>query len=164
MPNATVRANTRRLPDSITHSAASDDALFLALRAEIEDLKVKRRPLEETADALYESFELVIRKDGFEAARAWGNSVGLDPKLEEIEQLDRRVGRIIDRMLELGPKTPVSIAGLAAVLKDEALAHYWKQPENDRDWDVALLTQFLDGLISLLPRGTNGCGCLPGVA
>jgi len=164
MPNATVRANTRTLPDATDQPAIGDDSLFLALRAEIEDLKVKRRPLEDTANALYQSFERTIREDGFEAARAWGNRVGLDPKLEEIEQIDRRAGHLIERMLELGPKTPASIAAVASALKDEALSHHWDKPGDDRDWDVALLTRFLDGLIALLPQATNEDEDLPEVA
>jgi hypothetical protein len=129
--------------------------VFFALRVEIEDLKVKRGPLEDTANALYQSFELTIREDGFEAARAWSNKVGLDPQLEKIEQLDGRAGRVIEQMLEIGPKTPASIAALAWALKEETLGHHWDAPEGDRDWDVLLLTRFLDGLISFLPRVAN---------
>jgi hypothetical protein len=162
MPNATVRADARA--DSTDHSAVVHDGLFLALRAEIEELKVQRRPLKDTADALYQSFEHTIREDGFEAARAWGNSVGLDPKLEEIEQIDRRAGHLIERMLKLGPKTPASIAAVASVLKEEVLDHLWDKPEDDRDWDVELLTRFLDGLIALLPRTANEVDHIPGLA
>jgi hypothetical protein len=82
--------------------------------------------------------------------------VGLDSRLEEIDEIDKCTSRIVERMLELGPKTPASIAVLAETLKGEVLGHHWEQPEDDRDWDVLLLTRFLDGLINLLP--------LPGVA
>ena len=136
----------------------------LSAWVEIEGLRVKRRPLEETADALYRSFEHTIRDDGFETARAWGNRVGLDPKLEEIEQIDRRAGHLIERMLELGPKTPASIAAVASALKEEVLDHLWDEPEADRDWDIELLTQFLDGLIAMLPRAANEDDHLPAVA
>ena len=150
MPKATVRANARILPDATDPSTVVDDNLFIALRAEIEDLKVKRRPLEDTADALYQSFEHTIREDGFEAARAWGNSVASiinlkrwanRPSRREVSRADARAR----------PRTPASIAAVAAVLRDEAFAHYWKETEDDRDWDVALLTRFLDGLIALRP-------------
>jgi hypothetical protein len=67
-------------------------------------------------------------------------------------------------MLELGPKTPSSIAAVASALKDGVLDHLWDKPEDDRDWDVELLTRFLDGLIALLPRATNEDEHLPGVA
>jgi hypothetical protein len=150
MPKATVRANARNLPTATDPSAKN--GVFLALRAEIEDLRAKRRPLEETANALYQSFEQTIRECGFEAACAWGNRVGLDPKLDEIEQIDRRAGHLIERMLQLGPKTPSSIAAVALALKEEVLNHLWEAPKDDRDWDVELLTRFLDGLIALLTQ------------
>jgi hypothetical protein len=132
-----------------------EDGVFLAFRAEIEDLKVKRAPLEPAANALYQSFEQTIPEHGFQAACAWSNKVGLDPKLEEIEDIDRRAGRIVQQMLEFGPETPTSIAAVALALKDEALGHLWERPKGDRDWDAALLARFLDGLISLLPRLPN---------
>jgi hypothetical protein len=50
------------------------------------------------------------------------------------------------------------------VLRDGAFAHYWKDPENDRDWDIALLTRFLDGLIAMLPRTADEDEHSPGVA
>jgi hypothetical protein len=147
-----VRANARVLPEATDPSTVFGDGLFLALRAEIEGLKATRWPLENTANALYAVFEKSVLESGFEAACAWGAKVGLDPRLDEIEQIDRRAGQIIEQMLELVPKTPASIAAAASALKEEALGHLWDQSEGDRDWDVALLTRFLDGLISLLPR------------
>jgi phosphoglycolate phosphatase-like HAD superfamily hydrolase len=162
MPKNTVRVSARSLPEA-TASSAVDDGVFLILQAEIERLRATRKPLEDTANALYQSFEQTIRESGFEAARAWSDSVGMDSKIEEIEQIDRSSGHLIERMIEVGPKTPASIAAVASALKEEVLDHLWDKPKDDRDWDVELLTRFLDGLISMLPEANQG-GHLIGVA
>jgi hypothetical protein len=52
-------------------------------------------------------------------------------------------------MNALRPKTPSGVAVTAATLKDNSLSHYWNEPEEDRDFDVSLITRFLDGLIEL---------------
>jgi hypothetical protein len=58
-------------------------------------------------------------------------------------------------MLQLGPKTPSSIAAVALSLKEEVLNHLWEAPKDNRDWDVELLTRFLDGLIALLTQAAK---------
>jgi hypothetical protein len=55
-------------------------------------------------------------------------------------------------VIALGPKTLERITAVAATLKDYPLSHHWKEPEEDRDWDVDILTGFLDGLIELGQR------------
>ena len=51
-------------------------------------------------------------------------------------------------------------------LKEEPLETYWAEPEEDRDWDVMLLTRFLDALIEIgqtraakIPYDAAGGGC-----
>jgi hypothetical protein len=44
-------------------------------------------------------------------------------------------------------KTPGRIIATAKSLKEDPLDHLWVEPEKDRDWDVMLLTRFIDGLI-----------------
>jgi hypothetical protein len=34
-------------------------------------------------------------------------------------------------------------------MKEDALRSYWNKPDEDRDWDVMLITRFLDGLIEV---------------
>jgi hypothetical protein len=65
------------------------------------------------------------------------------------EKLDLRACRIVERMIALKPKTPKGIAAIAATLKEDLLSHHWKEQEEDRDYDVHLTTQFLDGLIEV---------------
>ena len=48
----------------------------------------------------------------------------------------------------LRPKTLAGITAVVATL-NYVLDYHWKEPEVDRDWDVAILTHFLDGLIKL---------------
>jgi hypothetical protein len=38
---------------------------------------------------------------------------------------------------------------VAATLKQEGLAPYWKVPVEDRDWDGEVITKLLDGLIAI---------------
>jgi hypothetical protein len=50
-------------------------------------------------------------------------------------------------MIALRPKTLAGIIAIARSLKEEALDTYWDEPDEDRDWDVMLVTRFIDGLI-----------------
>ena len=34
-------------------------------------------------------------------------------------------------------------------MKDDALRSYWNKPDEDRDWDVMLITRFLGSLIEV---------------
>ena len=38
-------------------------------------------------------------------------------------------------------------AAVAATLREDALDHYWKEPIAKRDWDVDLVTRFIDALV-----------------
>ena len=53
----------------------------------------------------------------------------------------------MEGMIALRPKTLAGLAALAATMKEDALYSYWNTPDEDRDWDVMLITRFLDGLI-----------------
>jgi hypothetical protein len=66
---------------------------------------------------------------------------------DAVGEFDRCAESIIERMIALRPKTPSAVAITAATLKENSLSHYWNEPEEDRDFDVRLITQFLDGLI-----------------
>jgi hypothetical protein len=59
-------------------------------------------------------------------------------------------------MVTLRPKTIAGIAAVAATLKDFSLSRYWDKPDEDRDWDVMLITWFLDGLIEVGQAGEAG--------
>jgi hypothetical protein len=62
---------------------------------------------------------------------------------------DERAGNFAESMIALRPKTLAGITAVAATLKDYAIREYWKEPVEDRDWDVEIITGFLDCLIEL---------------
>jgi hypothetical protein len=176
MPNATMRANTPTLPEPTTRravlagvlaagaagaavalpsaaplaaplSAVNEDAEVLALRAEFERLEMTRQPLVEQINELSWTFTQIAHESGYEAARVWGEqSDFLDDQLAE---LDSRANAIVERMSALWPRTLAGIAALAATMKEDALGSYWDKPEEDREWDVMLITRLLDGLIEV---------------
>ena len=67
---------------------------------------------------------------------------------EELSDLCLRETNLVDSMIKLHPKTPAGIAAVAAAFKADQ-AHFWEKHESDRDWEISLLTRFLDGLIDL---------------
>ena len=50
----------------------------------------------------------------------------------------------------LDPRKQLRIAAVASAFK-AAQSHFWKEPEPERDWDISLLTRFLDWLIDQAP-------------
>ena len=92
----------------------------------------------------------MARESGHEAARVWSEKnipwTLLDRQLEE---LDSRANVILERMVALRPRTLAGLAALAATMKEDALGSYWNKPDEDRDWDVMLITRFIDGLIEV---------------
>jgi hypothetical protein len=52
-------------------------------------------------------------------------------------------------MIALRPRTLAGIIATARSLKEYPLDHLWAEPDEDRDWDVMLLTRFLDVLIEI---------------
>jgi hypothetical protein len=67
---------------------------------------------------------------------------------DENTRLVDHCGEITQRMTKRRPKTLAGIAAMAATIKEDQ-SHFWKNPEEDRDWDILLVTRFLDGLIDL---------------
>jgi hypothetical protein len=169
MPNATVRANDRTLPKATNRravlrvlltggataalsvpsiaNAVDEDAEVLALRAEFELLDATREPLIEQVDALSLSFTQRVREGGYKTALIWGEQSGFLSLEDQLEALDLRANDIMESMIALRPKTLAGLAALAATMKEDALRSYWNKPDEDRDWDVMLVTRFLDGLI-----------------
>jgi hypothetical protein len=168
MPNATVRANDRTLPKATNRrailgalfvggataalpalslaNAVSEDAEVLALRAEFERLEVTRQPLIEQVDELSWSFSERVCESGYETATAWSEQSGFSILQNQLEELDARANAILQGMSALRPRTLAGLAALAATMKEDALYSYWDKPDEKRDWDVALITRFLDGL------------------
>ena len=145
---------------SMTEATADgEDSVFLDLRSNIEQLKVASKPLEDEIVALDRQRINLSQSSGFEAVCAWDKKVGFGQRIDALRAIDSRVDRSAEQMIELGPKTLVAIAVTAATLKHEYLSDYWKQPEDDRDWDVELL-----GRLALSPRTANEHDHLPGVA
>jgi hypothetical protein len=138
---------TAALPVVSLANAVNEDAEVLALRAEFERLEVTRQPLIEQTNELSWSFTQRVCESGYETARVWGEQRGFLSLENQLEALDLRANAIMEGMIALRPKTLAGLAALAATMKDDALYSYWDKPDEDRDWDVMLISRFLDGLI-----------------
>ena len=150
MPKATVRANARGFSETqhpyaaaatdrrtVSAPAFADEGIeILTLRAEFERLDGMRRPVENYVNELSATFESIALEKGVEAAKAWGAQANLDDLIQARDKLDSRASRIIERMIALKPKTPRGITAVAETLKEDHLASDWKEPEEDRDYDV----------------------------
>ncbi len=169
MPNATVRAKDRTLPEATSRRAilgavltagataalpassgahaVTEDAEVLALRAEFERLDMTRQSLIEPTNELSRPFTQMVRETGYETARVWGEQSGLVSLENQLDALNSRVNDIMEGMIALRPKTLAGLAALAATMKEDALRSYWNKPDEDRDWDVMHVTRFLDELI-----------------
>jgi hypothetical protein len=130
-------------------AAANEESEIFALRVEHERLMAARAPLNRVCNDLSPSFSDVCRKEGWDAAVAWGEQNGQDEALRKLEEINVRDSTIAQEMIALRPKTPAGLAAVAATLKEWDLSHYWTKPDIDMDWDVMLITRFLDGLIEL---------------
>jgi hypothetical protein len=151
----TVRAKARATSKATKHRGhkaspcaipAVDDREILALRAEFQQLMATRGPLNKRVKPLQAAFYAVGKLNGFEGADAWGHESEFWAVNDEIAVLDERVAELVERMILLRPKTPAGIAAVAASIREDQ-RHFWKEPEIDRNWDVSLVTRFIDGLI-----------------
>jgi hypothetical protein len=138
---------TAALPAPSSAHAVNEDAEVLALRAEFERLDMTRQSLIEPTNELWSPFTQMVRESGYETARVWGEQSSLFSLENQLDALDSRVNDIMEGMIALRPKTLAGLAALAATMKDDALSSYWNKPDEDRDWDVMLITRFIDGLI-----------------
>ena len=138
------------LPTPLSAAGYAEDGEIFGLRAEHERLMTARPPLDRAIDELYPSFYDFCRKEGTAAAFAGRDETRdyweANSKLEEI---GIRTGEIAERMIALRPKTLADLAAVAATLKEWTLKHYWDRPDIDMDWDIAMITQFVDSLIEL---------------
>jgi hypothetical protein len=128
---------------------ADQQRKIIALRAEFLELQAKMAPLKKRSAPLNVAFGSILKLNGFEAAAAWNKESGCDALNREIAGLSQRASELEERMIVLRPNTLAGVTAVAAILKDYALSEYWKEPEEDRDWDVEILTRFLDSLIEL---------------
>jgi hypothetical protein len=133
--------------------APSPDAEILALRAEFVRLHDLYLPLNEAAWEEAEAFRDKVEEAGWEAARAWSKATGRNGRNDELDQMGVKLSRLVERMLDLRPTTPAGIAAVAATLREDNLAHYWNKPARNRDYDVELVTRFIDGLIGATVGG-----------
>jgi hypothetical protein len=144
---AVLAAGATALPGPSRAIAVNEDAELLALRAEFERLEVTRQPLVERTNELSWNFTQMVCESGYETARVWGERSGYWSLIDQLEALDSRATAIVERMVALRPKTSAGLAALAATMKEDALNAYWNKPDEDREWEVMLITRFLDGLI-----------------
>jgi hypothetical protein len=90
------------------------------------------------------------KTDGMPPAHGRAQLAAMD---EMTSSTSVKLSRLAERMLDLGPTTPAGIAAVAATLREDNLAHYWEKPARDRDYDVELVTRFIDGLIGATVGG-----------
>jgi hypothetical protein len=133
--------------------AVSPDAEILALRAEFVRLHDQYVPINEVALDDNDAFRDQVLENGWDAACAWSKATGRNRPNKELELMSAKLDGLAERMLDLGPTTPAGIAAVAATLRDDHLAYYWDKPVRDRDYDVELVTRFIDGLIGATVGG-----------
>jgi hypothetical protein len=143
-------------------SISAEDSEILALRAEFERLEVTRQPIIDQTNEFAWTFTRIVRESGYETARVWGEQSGFSTLDSQLDELNSRANAIVERMVALRPRTSAGLAAVAATMKEDALWRHWDKPEENRDWDVMLITRFLDGLIALLPRTANEDNHPPG--
>jgi hypothetical protein len=176
MPNAARRATARTLPKTNRDAAIIErvnrrynqpgfyekglevlakerhdnevDRKIIDLHAEFQELQVKITSLQTRIAPLEVAFAAIIKANGSGKAVEWGHQTEYWALNDELGDLCIRETNLVDSMIKLQPKTPAGIAAVAAVFKADQ-DHFWKEPEPDRDWDISLLTRFLDGLIDL---------------
>jgi hypothetical protein len=149
--------NARTLPEGTiareTDATPADDEI-LALSAEFQQLQAKISPNRIRFEPLQLAYEAILHNRGASVAKAWVEQVGFWPLNDEIADLCERATHIVERMIVLRPKTQAGIAAVAEALKADQ-NHFWKEPEPERDWDISLVTRFIDGLIECSPVETK---------
>jgi hypothetical protein len=110
-------------------------------------LHAKLGALAPTHKPLSVAFGAICQLNGLEAAGAWSDESGFEALNEEVGDLHERAADVVGRMISLKPKTLASIAAIAASFKKDQ-RHLWKEPVEDRDWDLELLTRFIDELVT----------------
>jgi hypothetical protein len=129
--------------------AADQERKIIALRTEFLQLMATREPVQTRYVPLQIVHNVLGEVKGFEAADEWSKQSGFWALNAEIAALNERAGGFAERMIALRPKTLAGITAVAATLKDYALSQYWRETKEDRDWDVEIITGFLDCLIEL---------------
>jgi hypothetical protein len=126
--------------------AAANEREILALRAEFLQLRAAIESVEPRCRPLQEAFEAIFRVQGWNAAEVWSKESDYGALEKEVANLRERATYLVERMIKLGPRTRAGIAAVAASFKVDQ-RHFWKEPEPDRDWEISLLTRFIDSLI-----------------
>jgi hypothetical protein len=127
---------------------AKNEAEVFALVAEFQELQPKISSVRKRLAPLEVAHDAIGMKHGFEKAAEWSTQSEHDALITDLSDLCLSETYLVDSMIKLQPKTLAGIAATAAAFKEDQ-AHFWKKPETDRDWEISLLTRFLDGLIDL---------------
>jgi hypothetical protein len=130
--------------------AAEVDREILALRDEFWADHAKIMQMRPQWEALCAASGLIFKERGIDAAIEWEKNSGGRSVNDENNRLEERATNLVERMIELRPRTRAGIAAVAACFKADQ-DHLWKDPEPDRDWEVSLVTRFIDGLIECGP-------------
>jgi hypothetical protein len=150
MSTRTVRVNARDLPKATNRAedAGGEDREIIVLAAEFQELQAKTSAIRTRLEPLEVAFAAISKANGCEKAHEWGHQSEYWALNDELGELCIRETNLVDSMIKLRPKTPAGIAAVAAAFKADQ-DHFWKEPEADRDWEISLLTRFLDDLIEL---------------
>jgi hypothetical protein len=124
------------------------DDQILALHAEFKQLQAKASSIRTRLEPLNVAFAAITKNDGDKKALKWSHQTEYWTLSDEISDLELRLTNIVDSMITLRPRKQAGIAAIASAFKADA-DHFWKEPELDRDWEIYLLTRFLDSLIDL---------------
>jgi hypothetical protein len=128
--------------------AGGENREILMLATEFQELQAKTSSIRTRIEPLQVAFEAISKANGYKKAEEWGHQSEYWALNDELSDLYIRETSLVDSMIKLQPKTPAGIAAVAAAFKADQ-DHFWKKPESDRDWEISLLTRFLDGLIGL---------------
>jgi hypothetical protein len=176
MPNATVRTKARTLSKTNRDAAIIErvnrrynqpglyekglevltkeirdnevDDQILALHAEFKQLQAKATSIRTRLKPLDVAFEAISKANGYEKAMNWSHQTEYWALNDEVSDLEIRLTNLVDSMIKLKPRKQLGIAAVASAFKADQ-DHFWKEPEPERNWEISLLTRFLDSLIDL---------------
>jgi hypothetical protein len=124
------------------------DDQILALHAEFKQLQAKASSIRTRLKPLNVAFAAITKNDGAKKTLNRSHQTEYRTLNDEISDLEMRLTNIVDSMITLRPRKQAGIAAIASAFKADQ-DHFWKEPELDRDWEIYLLTRFLDSLIDL---------------
>lgn len=151
MTNVSTRTDRRAIlakrAAAKAHAPDGDaDRELLTLHVEFQQIQADILPTKTRYEPLSVAYEAILKTHGHEAAKTWGHQSEFWTHNATMSDSDERATNLIERMIDLRPKTLAGIAAVAASLKEDQ-SHFWDETEKSRDWDILLVTKFIDALI-----------------